>query len=146
MKRRHLLFVFFMLTALATKAQTAPSVQVNPDGTHTVVHHAGSTSIQVNPDGTHSSIFHHGSTSTRVNPNGTHSVIFHNGSTSTQVNPDGTHSVLFHIGPAATQVNPDGTHTVISPQGRRPAGWVRPYGPRPVKLPKLPGWKRKRKQ
>ena len=32
------------------------SVKVNPNGTHTVIHHNGQTSTQINPDGSHSVI------------------------------------------------------------------------------------------
>jgi CDGSH-type Zn-finger protein len=89
------------------------TVQVNPDGTHSIIHNNGNTSTQVNPDGTHTVIFHNGNSSTQVNPDGTHTVIFHNGNSSTQVNPDGTHTVTYHQGTTSTQVNPDGTQTQI---------------------------------
>ena len=61
-------------------AQT-PTVVVNPDGTHSVVHSSGSGTAVI------------------VNPNGTHSVV-HNADTSTPViiNPDGTHTILHVTG------------------------------------------------
>ncbi len=101
-----------MLTQVVT-AQSGTSIQLNPDGTHSVTFESGPTSIQVNPDGTHSVIFHNGSTSTQVNPDGSHSVIFHNGPTSTQVNPDGTHTVSIHQENSTIQVNSDGTHSIF---------------------------------
>ena len=111
--KAQLLFLTLFIFSTAVKAQTGTSIQVNPDGTHTVVHHNGNSAIQANSDGTHSTIFHNGNTSTRVNPNGTHTITFHSEHTSTQINPDGTHTAIFHNKNSSTQVNPDGTHTII---------------------------------
>lgn len=110
-------FIIFSLFLIFINLCIAQTIQVNPDGTHTVIFDHGSTSTQVNPDGTHSVIFNHGSTSTQVNPDGTHTVILHNGNTSTQVNPDGTHTLIFNSGNKSTQLNPDGTHTSIYQYG-----------------------------
>lgn len=105
--------IFLSISIHILSVCNAQTVQVNPDGTHTVIFNNGSTSTQVNPDGTHTQVFHHGSTSTQVYPNGMHSTIFHNGGTSTQVNPDGSHTIIFHHGNTSTQINPDGTHSRI---------------------------------
>lgn len=105
-------FLFFFLLASQCFAQ-APTVKVNPDGTHTVVHHHGSTSIEVNPNGTHTVVHNHENTSIKVNPNGTHTVVNRNGNSSTQINPDGTHTLIFHHRNSSVQVNPDGTHTIL---------------------------------
>lgn len=120
MPPRFIIFCLFLIFINFCNAQT---IQVNPDGTHTVIFNHGSTSTQVNPDGTHSVIFNHGITSTQVNPDGTHTVIFQNGNTSTQVNPDGTHTTIFHNGITSTQVNPDGTHTSIFQYGNTSTHW-----------------------
>lgn len=107
------LVIFFAITISILSVCNAQTVQVNPDGTHTIIYNNGSTSTQINPDGTHTQVFHHGSTSTQVNPDGSHSTIFHNGATSTQVNPDGSHTIIFNHGNTSAQVNPDGTHSEI---------------------------------
>ena len=86
-------------------------IQVNPDGTHSMIFNNGNISTVVNPDGTHSVMFNNGNTATQINPDGTHSVVINNGDISTVVNPDGTHSVIFNNGNTATQINPDGTQT-----------------------------------
>ena len=92
MKSLKLLLLVLLLPLFGLAQNT--SVKVNPNGTHTVIHHNEKTSTQVNPDGTHTVIHHNGKTSTQVNPNGTHTVIHHNGKTSTQINPDGSHTVI----------------------------------------------------
>ncbi|NJK95665.1 MAG: hypothetical protein HC905_12830 [Bacteroidales bacterium] len=53
------------LLSLSSFCQT---IQVNPDGSHSVIHTTGNISTVVNPDGTHTVIFNNGSTSTQVNP------------------------------------------------------------------------------
>ena len=115
---RLIIFLFFALFINLCIAQT---IQVNPDGTHTIIYDNGNTSTQVNPDGTHTIIFNNGNTSTQVNPDGTHTTIFHNGNTSIQVNPDGTHTIIYHNGNTSTQVNPDGTQTRIFRYGNTSA-------------------------
>jgi hypothetical protein len=102
-----------LIASLAAKAQTETSIEVNPDGTHTVVFHNGNTAIKVNPDGTHSTVFRNGNTSTQVNPDGSHTVIFHNGNINTQVNPDGTHTLVFHQDRTSSQVSREGGHRVF---------------------------------
>lgn len=89
------LFLFCLLSAGSAFAQ-APSVVVNPDGTHSVVHSSGSsTAVIVNPNGTHSTVHNaNSSTPVIVNPDGTHSVMHKSGSTGVIVNPDGTHSIV----------------------------------------------------
>ena len=54
----------------------SPTVVVNPDGTHSVMHKAGGTAVIVNPNGTHS-VVHNANTSTPViiNPDGTHTIL-----------------------------------------------------------------------
>lgn len=89
------------------------STQINPDGTETIVYHNGNTSTQVNPDGTHILIHRHGNISTQINPDGTHTVIYHDGDTSTQIDPDGTETIVHHNGNISTQLNPDGSQTII---------------------------------
>lgn len=110
-----LVFVIIFISFELKGISQTPTIQVNPDGTHTVIFDFGSNSIQVNPDGTHSVIFHHESISTQVNADGTHTSIFHNGNTSTKVNPDGTHTIVFHNGSTTIQVHQDGSHSVIIP-------------------------------
>lgn len=105
----------FILFSGYCKAQ---SVQVNPDGTHTIIINNGSTSTQVNPDGTHTIIINNGSTSTQINPDGTHTQIINHGSSSTQINPNGTITNIVHNGTtSSTQFNPDGTITSIVHNG-----------------------------
>jgi len=97
--------------------RSGTSIQVNPDGTHTVINHHGNNSVAVNPDGTHTVIHHHGNNSIAVNPDGTHTVIHHHGNNSIAVNPDGSHTVIHHHGNNDVAVNPDGTHAVIHQSG-----------------------------
>ena len=73
-----LLIVFAPLTFCQGQNST---IQVNSDGTHTIIYHNGNTSTQVNPDGTHTLIHHNGNTSTQVNSQGTHTVIHQGDST-----------------------------------------------------------------
>jgi CDGSH-type Zn-finger protein len=107
-----LLAICVTISFLSVQAQTT-SIQVNPDGTHTIIHHSGNTAVQVNPDGLHSVVHFSGNTGVRVNPDGSHSTIHRNGNSTVVVNPDGTHTVILHNGSTGIQVNPDGTHTTI---------------------------------
>lgn len=79
-----------LLTLLVTGIMHSQTVQVNPDGTHTVT----TGNVKVNPDGTHTVVHKGEATSVQVNPEGTHTVIHHNETNSIQVNPDGTHTIL----------------------------------------------------
>lgn len=99
-----------LLTLLVAGILHSQTVQVNPDGTHTVVHQTDSnTSVQVNPDGTHTVTTAH----VKVNPDGTHTVVHEGKAASVEVNPDGTHTVVHHNETNPVQVNPDGTHTIL---------------------------------
>lgn len=66
---------FFVVLFLAFNWMQAQTVQVNPDGTHTVIHEGETTTVEVNPDGTHSVIHHNKENSVRVNPDGTHTIL-----------------------------------------------------------------------
>ncbi|RZK02876.1 MAG: hypothetical protein EOO46_18260, partial [Flavobacterium sp.] len=91
------------------------TIQVNPDGTHTVIHQTeNTTSVQVNPDGTHTVR----TGNVQVNPDGTQTIVQENETTSVQVNPDGTHTVTNHNDTNSVQVNPDGTHTLLAKRAR----------------------------
>ncbi|MDR6967628.1 P pilus assembly chaperone PapD [Flavobacterium arsenatis] len=91
----------------------AQTVQVNPDGTHTIIHQTdNNTSVQVNHEGTHTVI----PGNVKVNPDGTHTVIHEGEETSVQVNPDGTHTVIHNNETNAVQVNLDRTHTNLPKQ------------------------------
>jgi hypothetical protein len=82
--------------------------------------HAQGVSIQVNPDGTHSVIHNtDGNVAIKVNPDGSHSVIHNNENIAIQVNPNGSHTVVHRISIGNDRsagllwVNPDGSHSVI---------------------------------
>jgi hypothetical protein len=78
------------------------SVQVNLDGTHSVinnsniVHHTENVAVKVNSDGSHSVIYNStGNVAIQVNPDGAHSVIHNsNGNVAIQVNPNGDHTII----------------------------------------------------
>jgi len=114
-----------LLTLFAAGAMHSQTVQVNPDGTHTVIHQTeSSTSVQVNPDGTHTVR----TGNAQVNPNGTHTVIQASETTSVQVNTDGTHTTIQHSETNSVQVNPDGTHTLLAKRTRQEGRWEREVG------------------
>jgi hypothetical protein len=98
MKKVVIVFVSILMSTISFSQGV--SIQVNPDGTHSVIHNSnGNIAIQVNPDGTHSVIHNNnGNVAIKVNPDGTHSVIHNNnGNVAIQVNPDGSHTVIHKI-------------------------------------------------
>jgi hypothetical protein len=118
--------LFLFLLFLLCYNGFSQTIQVNPDGTHTVIINQGSKSIQVNPDGSHTIILHNENTSAKINPDGTHSVIHHNNNTSTEVNPDGTHTQIINYETHSVVIHPDGSQTYVanpppSPESKRKA-------------------------
>lgn len=132
------LLLFSTLLAMVLSA-TAQTIQVNPDGTHSIIiDHGAGTAVVVNPDGTHSFIYNNNGIgpAVQVNPNGSHGVIFnYNSNMPLRVNPDGTHTILIRNGnmvidptpPQLPQVSSDQEETRQErPEGRIPSrtDWV----------------------
>src|SRR4030042_1315984 len=76
MNRYLKIVAFGLMTVNYTYAQT---IQVNPDGTHTIIFDNGSTSTQINPDGTHTIYMNQGNHIVKINPDGTNATIFNYG-------------------------------------------------------------------
>ncbi|MBK7428227.1 MAG: hypothetical protein IPI60_15010 [Saprospiraceae bacterium] len=128
--RTHSILVAFLLMSASLFSQI--SVQVNSDGTHTVLHHHGNTIIGINTDGSQSIMHQNGNMITGINSDGTHSTGHVNGNMLVMVNSNGTHSaaivngniinimdsngkssVIHHHGNIGVQNNADGTQNIF---------------------------------
>lgn len=85
-----LLIAFVCISTNAFSQQ----IQVNPDGSHTIIQTNGNTSTIVNPDGSHSTKHSHGNNSIIVNPDGSHTTQQNNNIQNNNVNAENSQVLL----------------------------------------------------
>lgn len=113
--KTHLILVACFLMSASLFAQI--SVQVNSDGTHTVLHRHGNTIIGINPDGSQSIMHQNGNMITGINSDGTHSTGHVNGNMLVMVNSNGTHSTAIVNGNMINMMDSNGKSSVIHHHG-----------------------------
>ncbi len=74
------------------------TIQINPNGSSTIIQSLDKISIQTNPDGTITNTFHNGNISTQINFDGTISTIIRDANSSNQINSDGSTTIIDSIG------------------------------------------------
>ncbi|MEL6676862.1 MAG: hypothetical protein AAFR61_31930 [Bacteroidota bacterium] len=105
-----ILSLLLLFAFQATQAQRV-KIQVNADGTHTIIHANSDRDIHVQPDGSHKVVF-----KKKQGPD-------------IQVNPDGTHTLIFNRGDRQLLVRSDGTH-IIQDRPAAPLKTITPPRPR----------------
>ncbi len=105
--------ILFAVSLMSASLFSQISVQINSDGTHTVLFQNGNMLTGINPDGTHSVGHINGNMLVISNSNGTQSTGFINGNMINIMHSDGKSSVIHQHGNMAVQSNSDGTQDVI---------------------------------